>query len=161
MSTATKTNKPSDLGVRILARHKKRVLDISEEQKFYRETVIRKAQREELPEQEDEALEICAGILGHDLKADLEKLAHVFKLEQKWLKKLAPGSRELRDALEKMYAEVEAKKAEAVELENKARQLRLEAGHIGNNANTIEAAGVEIIRLQKEELSHVFPKQGA
>jgi hypothetical protein len=60
-----------------------------------------------------------------------------------------------------MYAEVEAKKAEAVEHENKARQLRFEAGNLGNSANTTEAAGVEIIRLQKEELSHVFPKQGA
>jgi hypothetical protein len=161
MTTATKTNKPSDLGVRILARHKKRVEDVSEEQRFYRETILKKARGEELDEQSDEALEICGAILGHDLKADLEKLAHVFKLEKKWLKGLAPGSRELRDALEKMYAEVEAKKAEAVEHENKARQLRFEAGNLGNTANTTEAAGVEIIRLQKEELSHVFPKQGA
>ncbi len=159
MSTATKA-KPSDLGVRILARHKKRVLDISEEQKFYRETVIRKAQGEELPEQEDEALEICAGILSHDLRSDLEKLAHMLKIEHKWTKGMAPNSPELREFLEKMYAECEGKKAEAAEHENKARQLRLEAGHIGNTANTTEAAAAEIIRL-RQELSHVFPKQGA
>jgi len=156
MTTASKANKPSDLGTRILARHKKRVEDISEEQRFYRETILKKSGGEELDEQSDEALEICAGILGHDLKSDLERLAHMFKLERKWLKGLAPNSPELRDALEKMYAEVEAKKAEAVEHENKARQLRLEAGHISNTANTTEAAGVEIIRLQ-QELSHVFP----
>ena len=53
MSTATKTNKPSDLGVRILARHKKRVEDVSEEKRFYQEMILKKSRGEELDERRD------------------------------------------------------------------------------------------------------------
>jgi hypothetical protein len=153
----TKAEQSDDLGTRILARHKQRVADISEEQLFYRATLLKKANGEPLDEQTEEALEICAGVLSHDLRADFEKLSHIAKLSQRWLGGLPPHSAELRVIVSELYAEVQAKKNEAAELEEKARQLRNEATHLGNKANTTEAAEAEIVRL-KDELRHIFPQ---
>jgi hypothetical protein len=153
----TRAEQSDDLGTRILARHKKRVADISEEETFYRTSLLRKANGEELDEQTEEALEICAGVLNHDLQADFGKLSHIAKLSQRWLGGLAPHSAELQVTVSELHSEIQAKKIEAAELEEKARQLRNQATQLGNRANTIEASEVEIVRL-KDELSHIFPK---
>lgn len=153
----TKPEQSDDLGTRILARHKQRVADITEEQLFYRTTLLKKANGEPLDEQTEEALEICAGVLHHDLRADFEKLAHIAKLSNRWLGGLAPHSAEVRVVISELHAEIQSKKNEAAELEQRARQLRNEATHLGNKANTIEASEVEIVRL-KDELRHIFPQ---
>lgn len=165
MSTATKAanarntraEQSDELGTRILARHKKRVEDITEEQLFYRTTLLKKANGEPLDEQTEEALEICAGVLNHDLRADFEKLAHIAKLSKRWLGGLAPHSAEIRVRVSELHVEIQAKLNEAGDLEEKARRLRTEANQLSHRANTIESSEVEIVRL-KEQLRHIFPQ---